>query len=482
MNTDIADIVKWARSQGWTVFDDTKGYSRFYDPEGVYITYYPATPSRPNRRMAGLKVALKKAGLPIPPPSKRRTRATQEGRREVTNTEDWVITFTFDVDPSVETMDEWGSRLDSFDASVARIPGRGVDVSVYAPGDLTMFEAINKTINEVAHVVQSGPPIGLEVLTEFEHARRAEAPTMPELMSAAEIAETLGIARQRVHQLRQSAATFPAPLAELRGGAVWDAAAVRKFADEWERKPGRPRSELQVLSRQEREAVLIAEQSLGAAAKVSDGQHRQGGVDAILTLPDGRKAAFEVTNLAAKGALHTASLLARDNHKWPLPGKWFWDIHVDSPTDLQRLKKIYQKVILICEAAGVADPGRLGWDPSADTDLQWLVQKSKSSMFGYPEHLATDMQKPGAMVVPAARGGVVDDSLSGFAADLGEAFKSPHIQRHFRKLEQTEADERHLFIALHDSALSFSTSSALMFGKALPLSHHRFRTTSRTFG
>jgi hypothetical protein len=68
---------------------------------------------------------------------------------------------------------------------------------------------------------------------------RAEAATMPELMSAAEIAELLRISRQRVHQLRRTAA-FPAPLADLRGGAVWDAAAVRKFAEEWLRKPGRP--------------------------------------------------------------------------------------------------------------------------------------------------------------------------------------------------------------------------------------------------
>jgi hypothetical protein len=39
--------------------------------------------------------------------------------------------------------------------------------------------------------------------------------------------------------LRQNVA-FPAPLAELRGGAVWDAAAIRKFAEGWDRKPGRP--------------------------------------------------------------------------------------------------------------------------------------------------------------------------------------------------------------------------------------------------
>jgi primase-polymerase (primpol)-like protein len=78
MNSDIADIVKWARSQEWTVVDDSKGYTRFYNPQGEYITNYPATPSRPTRRMADLQVALKKAGLPIPPPSKKEQRAQRQ--------------------------------------------------------------------------------------------------------------------------------------------------------------------------------------------------------------------------------------------------------------------------------------------------------------------------------------------------------------------------------------------------------------------
>ncbi len=386
-----------------------------------------------------------------------------------TSTGDWVITFTFDADPTTETMDEWQARLENFDGSVARIPGRGIDVTVYAPASLSIPDAIAKTLDEVTHVVQIDSPIGLEVVTELEHARRAEAPTMPELMSAAEIAEELGIARQRVHQLRQNAA-FPAPLAELRGGAVWDAAAVRKFAEEWERRPGRPRSELQGLSRQEREACLIAERSLGAVATAWDGQHRHGAVDAMLTLRDGRTAAFEVTNLAAKGALHTASLLARDNHKWPLPGKWFWTIEIGSPEDLRRLKKCYQKIILICEAAGVAHPERqLGWSPSADPDLQWLVQESRSNIRGHPQQHVTHMKNPAALVVPASGGGFIDESMSGFAAELGAAFaKSPHIQSHFEKLARADADERHLFIALHDSALPFSITSGLAFGKALP--------------
>jgi hypothetical protein len=75
MNREIKDWAAWAESQGWAVRDDAKGYTRFYDPEGRYVAYYPATPSNPRRRLADLKVALKKAGLQIPPPSKKERRA-----------------------------------------------------------------------------------------------------------------------------------------------------------------------------------------------------------------------------------------------------------------------------------------------------------------------------------------------------------------------------------------------------------------------
>ncbi|WP_081231537.1 DUF2188 domain-containing protein [Mycobacterium avium] len=153
---------------------------------------------------------------------------------------DWVITFTFDDEPSMETMDAWEAELEPFDASVSRVPGRGVDITMYAPEGLDLFEALYKLQAEVSAVVHA-PLIGLQVATEADHRRVAEAPTMPELMSAAEIADALDVSRQRVHQLR-AVIGFPAPLADLRGGAVWDAAAVRQFRDSWERRPGRPRS------------------------------------------------------------------------------------------------------------------------------------------------------------------------------------------------------------------------------------------------
>ena len=188
--------------------------------------------------MRDVRVALKKAGLPWPPPTKKQQRAQRKKVRPDVTADDWVITFAFDVDPSMELMDLWEGKLERRDGAVSRVPGRGVEVTVYAPGALAMFDAAEKMAVEVVDTVRA-EPTGVDIVREQEHRRRADAYTMPELMSAAEIAVELGVARQRVHQLRSTAA-FPAPLAELRGGAVWDAAAVRKFAWEWERKLGRP--------------------------------------------------------------------------------------------------------------------------------------------------------------------------------------------------------------------------------------------------
>lgn len=82
MNREIKDLAEWARSQGWRVEDDANGYTRFHNPEGEYVVNYPATPSNPRRRMAALQVALKRAGLQVPPPSKkeRRSQRRKEGQ------------------------------------------------------------------------------------------------------------------------------------------------------------------------------------------------------------------------------------------------------------------------------------------------------------------------------------------------------------------------------------------------------------------
>jgi eukaryotic-like serine/threonine-protein kinase len=68
------------------------------------------------------------------------------------------------------------------------------------------------------------------------------------LGGAAEVAETLGVSRQRVSVLRKQS-SFPTPVAELASGPVWDLEQVRRWANSGSRRrPGRPsRSSAQIL-------------------------------------------------------------------------------------------------------------------------------------------------------------------------------------------------------------------------------------------
>ncbi|WP_131536076.1 hypothetical protein [Mycolicibacterium aromaticivorans] len=233
---------------------------------------------------------------------------------------------------------------------------------------------------------------------------------------------------------------------------------------------GQPRLiNIDLLDRQEQAACMVAVRELDVIeAEAWDIDGRQGAVDAMLTFPDGRKAAFEVTNLAAKDALKLAMKLFRDR-TWPVPGDWFWTIEVGSVEDYYRLKECYENIIRICEGASEPSPFRIAWEPSAHADLKWLVDESSSEMTGYPDVRVKEMKNPGAMVVPVGGGGAVDEQLSGFADALSEAFEQAHIKTHFDKLAKcADVDERHLFIPLHSSALPFAISSELVFEETLP--------------
>lgn len=50
------------------------------------------------------------------------------------------------------------------------------------------------------------------------------------LVGAHEIAELLGVTRQRVDQLTRTDPTFPKPEAELKSGRVWKRALVERWA------------------------------------------------------------------------------------------------------------------------------------------------------------------------------------------------------------------------------------------------------------
>ena len=85
------------------------------------------------------------------------------------------------------------------------------------------------------------PLVRLEAVHDDVLDEELAHPNIPALASGPEVAEILGVARQRVHQLAATHPDFPKPLYELAAGKLWDRAAIERFAQEWPRRPGRPR-------------------------------------------------------------------------------------------------------------------------------------------------------------------------------------------------------------------------------------------------
>jgi predicted DNA-binding transcriptional regulator AlpA len=82
--------------------------------------------------------------------------------------------------------------------------------------------------------------VDLRVCTPDVYAADALRPDTPQLLAATDVAELLGISRQRVHQLHSEHPRFPAPYIRLGSGPIWTRPVIEEFARVWTRKPGRP--------------------------------------------------------------------------------------------------------------------------------------------------------------------------------------------------------------------------------------------------
>lgn len=224
------------------------------------------------------------------------------------------------------------------------------------------------------------------------------------------------------------------------------------------------------LRNDEKVACLIAERVTGGVAAPWDVDGRQGAVDAMLTMPDGRTAAFEVMSYDEDHGIQIDKLLYADENHWPAVGESWWTVQVGSRADLPRLRESYARIVLACEAAGVERPDQLWRRPAvAHPDITWLVEESSSNMWGHPDVPAVEGARVRhVMVTSTGRGGGVDTSLQGLHAALGELFDQPVVAKHLRKLAKAEADERHLCLILHRSALPFAVADGLWTGATLP--------------
>lgn len=220
------------------------------------------------------------------------------------------------------------------------------------------------------------------------------------------------------------------------------------------------------LSSQEKFAALVVADAVGARAAAHDVQGRQGAVDVLLTYPDGRKAALEVTSQAGTG-VQQRNALTRD--EVPNPGNWTWHIAIGNVGDLPQLLKRYARIIVACEALGIANPSRLYTRDLPSRDFEWLMEASVT-MTGLPNVPASERpDRQWIRILPPADGGGVDATLSGLPEAIAKILTVPNQLRHVGKLRASGLPETHLFIALDEGSLPFAQRAALV-GKptALP--------------
>lgn len=111
------------------------------------------------------------------------------------------------------------------------------------------------------------PLVRLEAVWSALVERELLDSPLPQLLGTHEVAEALGVSRQRFHELRASG-RFPEPVAELKATPLWLRSAVDAFLGEWDRRPGRRSAgrTAAALGGAAGAAVLLA-RSLGRVAK-----------------------------------------------------------------------------------------------------------------------------------------------------------------------------------------------------------------------
>lgn len=158
----------------------------------------------------------------------------------------WVIELTM-LTSAPMTADDF-ERLDAAAEAEGWIlgpdPDHGLRMSAYADAIDDPQEALRQVRHDVDNWLDDRGIAtslrGLRVMTEEAYEAEAMRPDTPELLAATDVAELLGVSRQRVHQLHSDHPDFPAPYQQLGSGSIWVRPAIEHFAATWQRKPGRP--------------------------------------------------------------------------------------------------------------------------------------------------------------------------------------------------------------------------------------------------
>lgn len=158
----------------------------------------------------------------------------------MTITQPWTVHAAYTPAPTADPdqLEQLGEALEQYDAAVGLTHG-AVSVDLTLPA----ASALDAARRAAAALEAAGLPgdrlTQLEAVDGAEARRRHEQPSLPELAGGKEVAELLGVSKQRLHQLL-AREDFPDPVLRLASGPAWTVASIRAFERGWSRKPGRP--------------------------------------------------------------------------------------------------------------------------------------------------------------------------------------------------------------------------------------------------
>lgn len=155
----------------------------------------------------------------------------------------WTITLDGVGDPGAidpDQTDELLALLAKFDAAVSLTQdGARFSVTLTLPDeagtDPVAAVAYGMKVTSDAALAAGMPGVALarvELITNDELDAALARPAIPELVGVSEIADILGVSRQRAHQLTKRE-DFPAMVADLAAGPVWTKGSLTRFVEQW---------------------------------------------------------------------------------------------------------------------------------------------------------------------------------------------------------------------------------------------------------
>jgi len=172
----------------------------------------------------------------------------------------WYVTLDFSGAIASVDPDQAMDKLAKSRVTMTEGPGRlGFSLVVKAASPIAAASKgatlIQKTLR------QPGDLEAVEVVSVEDGDKALEQRNYPDLVGVSEVAELLGVSRQRVSELAK-VDYFPKPLAHLKSGPVWDRVSLTHFLEDWDRSPrrkaGRPRKTAAADSREPSRHMTMA--------------------------------------------------------------------------------------------------------------------------------------------------------------------------------------------------------------------------------